>query len=367
MHKVTFFPIGNADSCLIQLENGQNLLFDYAHMKDLNNTNDKRIHLENEIRAILSASNKTSLDIVAITHLDNDHIKGASDFFYLEHAEKYQGPDRIKIETLWVPAAVILEDGLEGEARILRAEARHRLKKGKGIRVFSRPVALKSWLEKNNLNLEDREHLISDAGTLLPGFSKDKNNLEIFVHSPFGFRQNEDTVIDRNSNALAVHLTFFNEEVETKLFLTADLACEAISDIVKITKYHKLESRLQWDIMNLPHHCSYLSLANEKGEEVTEPLDEIKYLFEKMAMPNPILISTSWPIPDDLDESQPPHRQAANYYSQLGDFKVTMTFPNYLNPGRLEIKIDKNKASIIKKDSSSGPIKIISQSAHRAG
>lgn len=47
-----------------------------------------------------------------------------SDFFYLEHAKKYQNGDRIKIKELWVPAAMITEEGSEDEARILQSEAR---------------------------------------------------------------------------------------------------------------------------------------------------------------------------------------------------------------------------------------------------
>jgi hypothetical protein len=70
------------------------------------------------------------------THLDDDHIRGASNFFYMEHAQKYQdkvnGKSRIKMREMWVPAAVITEEGCTEEDRIIRQEARHRLKKGTG-------------------------------------------------------------------------------------------------------------------------------------------------------------------------------------------------------------------------------------------
>lgn len=35
MHIVRFFPIGNADTCLIELANGRRVLFDFADMLDL--------------------------------------------------------------------------------------------------------------------------------------------------------------------------------------------------------------------------------------------------------------------------------------------------------------------------------------------
>jgi hypothetical protein len=112
-------------------------------------------------------------------------ISGSSDFFYLEHAAKYQTSGRIKIRELWVPAAAIIEEGCEDEDRIIRAEARYRLKMGKGIRVFSRPDKLKEWFENEGLTLESRAHLITDAGQLIPGFSLASDQVEFFVHSPF--------------------------------------------------------------------------------------------------------------------------------------------------------------------------------------
>ena len=32
--KLTFYPLGNAETCLLELENGGKLLFDYAAMND---------------------------------------------------------------------------------------------------------------------------------------------------------------------------------------------------------------------------------------------------------------------------------------------------------------------------------------------
>jgi beta-lactamase superfamily II metal-dependent hydrolase len=33
MHELTFFPIGNADSFLIETSTGKRILFDYAHWR----------------------------------------------------------------------------------------------------------------------------------------------------------------------------------------------------------------------------------------------------------------------------------------------------------------------------------------------
>lgn len=52
MHTVRFFPIGNADTCLIELENGKRALFDFADMRT-GDQYDLRCDLEKELRACL--------------------------------------------------------------------------------------------------------------------------------------------------------------------------------------------------------------------------------------------------------------------------------------------------------------------------
>ena len=76
MHKLTFYPLGNADCCLIDLESGQKILFDFADVGDSENDEDLRIDLAKELRENLEDADKDSFDVVAITHADEDHIKG---------------------------------------------------------------------------------------------------------------------------------------------------------------------------------------------------------------------------------------------------------------------------------------------------
>ena len=86
MTTVTFFPIGNADTCLIELDNGRRALFDFANMRNADDPDDKRCDLEKELRDRLG--DDSEINVVAFTHFDEDHCKGAKDFFWLEHAEK---------------------------------------------------------------------------------------------------------------------------------------------------------------------------------------------------------------------------------------------------------------------------------------
>lgn len=352
MPKLTFYPIGNADCCLLELADGQRLMFDYADMRSPDDDEDLRIDLAAAVRDDLKAADLTKVHVLAFTHLDRDHINRASEFFHLRHAAKYQGGDRIKFDTMWVPAAVIIEDQCEDEAKIIQKEAQWRLLKGEGIRVFSRPDKLEGWLKKNGLSLASRAHLITDAGQLIPGYTKDGQGVEFFIHSPFASRLDDGSLVDRNTDSLVLQAAFLAGGTETKLMLTADAVHEVLTKMVEVTKYHGREERLEWDIFKLPHHCSYLSLSDEKGDDITEPEPEVKWLFEQ-GRTGGIIVSTSKPIPTNDDDNQPPHRQAANYHrgrarAIRGEFKVTMEHPKTSRPERLVINIDGTGAAVRK-------------------
>lgn len=337
-HKITFYPIGNADTTLIELNNNQKILFDYANMRCKDDLADKRIDLPSELNKVVTGD---AYDVVCFTHLDNDHICGSTEYFYLQHATKYQSKDRKKINELWVPAAVLVETNLSGEALIIRTEARHRLKNKSGIRVFSRPKKLKDWCDaQEDICYDDIKHLIVDAGTLAPGFSKSSQGVEFFVHSPF---VSETQHIDRHNEAIVVQATF-NDRYESKMILGSDITSSVWSDIVNITRHFGHADRLKWDIFHISHHCSYTALNEDKGDNETKPTAEIKWLFETQGNNRSWIISPSWSIPTQ-DTDQPPHRQAAAYYKKVansknGAFKVTMDHPSSSSPKPMSFVVD---------------------------
>ena len=347
--KLTFFPTGNADTTLIRLADDRLVLLDYANMRTPQDPEDRRCDLAAELTRELSDAGQDDFEVVCFTHLDNDHVCGAGDFFWLEHAAKYQVPGRPKIKEMWVPAAAITEVGAEDSARIIRQEARHRLKEGVGIKVFSRPEALKNFLAENDLSLQDRVDYIVDAGQVVPGFSKvGSEQIEFFVHCPFAWRSDDRGLEDRNQDSIVLQATFVEGAQETYGLFGSDVDHTTITEIVKTTKRHQRDERLLWDILKLFHHCSYKSLGPERGKDETVAVPEVKWLFEEQGREGCFIVSPSKPIPAkgsrEDNDAQPPHRQAANHHRRVttaknGDFKVTMEMPSELRPKPFRIEI----------------------------
>lgn len=360
MHKMTFYPLGNADCCLIDLENKKKILFDFGDEGDPSDDEDKRIDLCTTLRDDMQTADKKNYEVVAITHLDNDHTCKADTFFYFDYAKSYQSDDRFKIDVLWVPAGVITEsrNGLCDGAKAIQAEARYRLKKGYGIRVFSRPDALKKWLEDNDLTLESRKALITDAGQCAKELSLAIDGVEFFVHSPFATRQ-DGALFDRNRDSLVMQAKFVTGGTVTKAILGSDCDHNAWTEIVDITRYHKRDERLEWDIFKLPHHCSYLTIGPKRGSDKTPPVKNVAWLFEEKSNRRCIIVSPSDPIPakgTEADKSnQPPHRQAKSYYvddvitPRDGEWRVTMEHPKVSTPEPITIEISESGAMLQKR------------------
>ena len=178
--------------------------------------------MDKELKDRLEKVGRNYYDVVSFSHLDKDHFAGASEFFHLKHAEKYQGEERIHILEMWVPAATILEsrNDVSTEGRIIQAEARYRLKKADGIRVISEPDALDDWLSRNADDPDKSRKLITGAGKTMPGFSFEKDSVEIFVHSPFSYQRDEDNNVDRNDESSVFHLTIKDGSKEVKALIT---------------------------------------------------------------------------------------------------------------------------------------------------
>lgn len=380
-HTVTAYPVGNGDTCQIVLANGRRVLLDFCHRDKAEDTSTPEIDLKAQLRKELKDAKRDDFDVVAFTHADLDHIQGSTEFFEMEHAEKYCGGDRIKIRQLWVPAAMLLDrptrDEMSDEFAILRREAWYRLVQGKGIRVFSQPKELMDLLEpklkERGESPRARDQLFVDAGTIVPGFSLASDQVEFFAHSPF-IKHCEDADIIRNMASLVFNVRFSADGRLYDYLHFGDSDWEAIEEIVAITRYHKRDDRLGWDLFNLPHHCSYKCLSDEKGERETTPKPLVKHLLQQ-GRAGAYVISSSIPIPDinsAYDDKQPPHIQARKAYERhLGEvsgrkFLVTMEEPNATTPEPLTFEITSGGVGW-KRASAIGAAAIITSTPPRAG
>lgn len=376
MHKITYYPLDNAETLRLDINsNARKVLVDYADVRNPNDKFDLRCDLPTLLREDLKAANRDYYDVVAFTHLDDDHVRGSGDFFHFEHSTSRQGDGRIRMEEMWVPAFAVVESSLDGDSLTIRKEARYRLKdlKGQGIRVFSAPETLEKWFEDNGLDLADyrTRGIVLDAGKIVPTFNLKNDNAEFFVHSPFASRTDDGVLHVRNTDAIVMQAVFNVSDQQTKFLITADVPYDQLDEIVRVTRFKKNESRLEWDVYDVVHHCSYKSLGPEQGKDKTEPSENVQWLLDQ-GRNSGLLVSSSKLIPTDDSDSQPPHRQAAATYNETasdigGEFTVTMEYPKKSAPEPLVIEITSLGAALKRAAVVTVGATATSQAAHRVG
>ena len=336
---IEVFPVGSAESAWVTTPRSNELIIlDYADTKT-DEPNDRRIDLKQEL--IDRIGEGGTVRILSLSHADKDHIQGSPEVFYLEHAAKYQDKDRVRIETLCVPARFITEsrNDMSSDAKIMQAEARHRLKEGKGIVVVSEPGGLDKWLENQDIDPKDRQKCIATAGKLLPHVSLEKDGVEIFVHSPFSYQGDSGERQDRNDASIVLHLTIDDGKGNAeKLLFMADVGCDVIKDIVLATERHGNEERLEHTAMVVSHHGSRNSLKPQKDDDVDPVVDR---LFREYGEEGATYVISSRVMPAK-DDGQPPHKDAVAYYKEVakghsGEVIITMEHPTKSNPKPVQI------------------------------
>ena len=73
----------------------------------------------------------------------------------------------------------------QSDAKIIRAEARHRLKNKYGIKVFAEPDSLEKWLTDHEIDYDDVSDLIIHAGQVINLPDSLNEEMQVFVHAPF--------------------------------------------------------------------------------------------------------------------------------------------------------------------------------------
>jgi len=92
-------------------------------------------------------------------------------------------------------------------------------------------------------------------GTLFP-LEQGLRRRRVLCPQPVATRLDDRSLVDRNKDCLVLHGTF-QSVGDTKVLFGGDIHYEELEEIVRITRYHGREERIENDIVKIPHHCSY--------------------------------------------------------------------------------------------------------------
>ena len=327
-----FWPVGTGDSTTIAIREGDiTMQIDLRHMDKSEEDYDSHCAVVDELEEILPEKDgKPYLSVFALTHPDEDHIKGFAELL-----------KRVSIGEIWLTPRIFTEykKDLCDDAKKFKEEALRRrditiendgdVEAGDRVRIIGHDEIFeedeyKDFPEKwrtypgNTITMVDEEDI--------------EGIFEAFVHAPF----KEDSAAERNNTSLSLHITLKDADSLAKAFFFGDREYPTIKKIFDRTKEKENTEYLEWDVMLTAHHCSKKVMYwKDEGDEEEKFKKDIMDDFEEYQNDDAYLIASCENDFSDEEGKNPPHQIARKRYEEIidsGHFICTQDHPDEDHP-----------------------------------
>lgn len=317
-NSITFYPVNNGDTTLIELNDGATILIDCRLLGQDSQVYDVR----NDLLARLQRdeAGRPHVNVFILTHPDQDHCCGFTEVFHVGPPESYTLADKrqekIIIDELWFAPRIFKEydNDLCRDALVFRQEAQRRMDLYRsGDRNRSHPGnRLRVIGSSDNPDLKGLEDILTIPGSTLNLINgKVYRDFRFFVYAPIKHDTDNENG-DRNDTSIVLQARFDVAGVveADRVFLGGDTACAKWERIIDRNE----DENLAWDLFLAPHHCSWGFFSQEAyNKENPNPSEKILSLLELKRGDGYIVVSSK-PIKDNDDN--PPHYGAAQIYKR---------------------------------------------------
>ena len=331
---LVFWPVGTGDSTTIVIDKNELVMqLDLHHLEKADEDDEPAWPIIDKLIKLLPRKNeKPYLAVFALTHPDQDHVRGFKELL-----------SEITIGEIWHTPRIFRDyeenDELCDDAKAFRKEVHRRRKKmienpeniGSGHRV--RLIGHDYLLEEDDYKDFPKSCWTSPGSSITEIDGNDvSDSFEAFVHAPF----KKDAAKERNNTSLALHISLLDGDKMGKVFFFGDREYPTIKEIYEKTREKKREKYLEWDVLLSPHHCSK-SVMYWSEEEDKKPKfkKDIMDDFENSKREGGTIIASCRSEFTNEDGSNPPHMKARNRYKEIvekGNFLCTHEYPNVDNP-----------------------------------
>lgn len=338
--KIIFYPVDNGNMILLKLEDKTTILVDIHVRKKASDEKEENFfnvmsHLKENLEK--DSQGRYFIDAFALTHLDEDHIRGLQDNFYLGDIDQYNDKNNEKIiiketwssERFWKRATESIT--LSDDAKAYNKEMRRRANLHKDNREQIQKEGNRAIIIGDEEDDEGYNNIIHKVGRSTSKVNNQiKSNFKINILGPLEQQEHEEKenfeAKNRASVILQIEITVSG--YVNKILLTGDAEVDAWEYIRE--KYN--DSLLEYDILCVPHHCSMGSLGRKNSEDKYDISDDALEALSQ-AKDGAIIISSSKEILND--DKNPPHYDAKQEYLKIvssdDDFICTEEYPDSEN------------------------------------
>lgn len=354
--KIAFFPVGNGDMTLLELESGRTVLIDVNIRAAADDEDDDTPDVANRLRERLKrdGDGRLYVDAFLLSHPDKDHCTGLKKHFHLgPPADWSKTADKIFIREVWSSPMVFRRASrnhvLCDDACAFNSEARRRVQRfrdtGGSVSDGDRILILG---EDENGKTDDLAAIlvkVDEVFNRVNGHYDFSMSARLLAPQPKSDDEEEEELRSKNHSSTILNISLMGEgRADICRFLTGGDAEVAIWE--RLWQRHATRSDwLAYDILQTPHHCSWHSLSydswSEKGEDAEVCEDARSALSQ--ARKGAVVVASSKAIKDD--DNDPPCIRAKREYEAIakdanGSFKCVGEPEN--KPDLLEFEVGQN-------------------------
>ena len=331
--KLTFFPVGNGDMTLIELESGRSLLIDINIRTAADDPDGDDPDVAAALRKHLPRDTlgRLYVDAFLLSHPDEDHCRGLRNHFHLGPVEEWsEDQDKILIREMWSSPIVFRRAGryhtLCADAKAWNKEARRRVKyyrDGKKGADGERILILGEDEDGKTDDLHDILVKIDETFSRINGHEDESLNSQLLAPLPIN---DDEERLSKNKSSTILNLSLSGGGDSDKCrFLIGGDAEVAIWETLW-GRHSSNPDVLSYDVLLTPHHCSWRSLSydswSESGEKAKVCKEALNALSQSKA--GATLVASSKPVADG--DSDPPCIRAKREYDEIakecgGNFK----------------------------------------------
>jgi hypothetical protein len=355
--KISFFPVGNGDMTLIELESGRKILIDINIRAAADNPEDPTPDVAKMLRERLTRDSKGRffVDALLLSHPDQDHCAGLRNHFHLGlPADWSKAADKIFIRELWSSPMVFRRASkkhvLCADAAAFTAEARRRVQRfrdSKGVVEDGDRILVLG--EDENGKTDDLAAIlvkVDEVFAKVNGVHDNSFSARLLAPLPKSDDAAEEELSKNESSTILRTCLAAEGNQDAGRCLTGGDAEVGIWE--RLWDRHKKRADwLSYDILLSPHHCSWHSLSYDSWSELRDKAKVSEKARNALAQTRPgaVVVASSNPIKDD--DNDPPCIRAKREYVAItdgakGSFKCVGELPSEADPDVFEVEIGKH-------------------------
>ncbi|MBE9062382.1 metallohydrolase [cf. Phormidesmis sp. LEGE 11477] len=351
---IVFFPVGNGDMTLLTTESGKTILIDVNIREKGSDPDDETPNVLEMLKQQLKQDGygRLYVDVFLLSHPDLDHCRGILKHFRLGEPDDCPD-DKILISEIWSSPMVFRRASkkltLSEDAKAFNTEAKRRVQLHKeSQKIEGHGNRIQILGEDENGKTDRLGKILAKTGSFIPlvnGVPDSSLSAYLLGPLPKSETEEDEETLSKNNSSVIIHFTIEGDgKGDACSFLTGGdsevVIWETLWDKYKNTPF------LSYDILQIPHHCSWHSVSHDSWSELggeAEVSDEARYALSQ-AKPGALIISSSNLIEDD--DNDPPCIAAKRVYEEIlesptvtGRFYCTGSYPTEEQQDQLAFEI----------------------------